>query len=172
MRCLAKLLAVGALVGLAGCAEKPAAEAADQPAGTQPAMAMAPEDDMMMAAPAAGLQFGPIQPEGWDPGLTVAAVHGDPSKPDLPYVIRLRLPDGYHFPPHYHPNTENLTVLKGTFMLENGDVASESMKTYQPGDFLYLPGMQPHYGAVKGDTEVQLHGIGPFEIKNGKPPAA
>ena len=170
MRGLTKVTVVAGLLGLAACAEKPAAEA---PPAEQPmAMAPAPEDMMMMAVSAKSLQWGPIQPEGWAPGLTVAAVHGDPAVPDQPYVIRLRLPDGYKFPPHYHPKTENLTVLSGTFMLENGDVASDNLKTYVPGDFLYLPGMQPHYGAVKGNTEVQLHGVGPFEIKNGKPPAA
>jgi quercetin dioxygenase-like cupin family protein len=171
MRCLTRVMGIAALVALSGCAGEPAAEAA--PAETAAAAPAPPMEDMAMkAVSAASLQWGPIQPEGWAPGLTVAAVHGDPAQPNAPYVIRLRLPDGYHFPPHYHPNTENLTVLKGTFMLQNGDVASENMETYQPGDFLYLPGMQPHYGAVKGDTEVQLHGIGPFEIRNGKPPAA
>jgi quercetin dioxygenase-like cupin family protein len=166
---------VATLLALAACS-KPAAQAATQPATAtaQPAQpAMAPMEDMTMkAVVVSSLQYNPIQPDGWAPGLTFAVVSGDPSKAGAPYVLRLRLPDGYKFPPHYHPNTENLTVLKGTFMLENGDVATDNMKTYQPGDFLYLPGMHPHYGAVKGDTEVQLHGMGPFEIKNGKPPAA
>lgn len=174
MRCLS-ILAAAALLTLAAC-QKPAAQAANQPAAQPtptPTPPPPPPEDMTMAAvPAASLKWGPIQPEGWDPGLTVAAVHGDPAKPDQPYVLRLRLPNGYKFPPHYHPKTENLTVIKGTFMLEMGDVATANMKTYQPGDFLYLPARQPHYGTVKGDTEVQLHGIGPFEIKNGKPPAA
>ena len=167
MRWVARLAVLGFVVGLPACSNEPAAEAAP---AEQPAAAPAPaEDAVMKEVSATALQYGPIQPEGWDPGLTVAAVSGDPSKPDLPYVLRLRLPDGYHFPAHYHPKTENLTVLKGTFMLEMGDVATENMKSYQPGDFLYLPGNQPHYGAVKGDTEVQLHGVGPFEILNAKP---
>jgi ribosomal protein L16 Arg81 hydroxylase len=38
------------------------------------------------------------------------------------------------------------------------------LKTYAPGDFLYIPAKMPHFGGAKGVTEIQLHGIGPFEI--------
>ncbi|HEY3257437.1 MAG TPA: hypothetical protein VGJ64_01165 [Gemmatimonadaceae bacterium] len=49
----------------------------------------------------------------------------------------------------------------------SGDVSAE--KSYGPGDFLYLPARNPHYGGAKGVTIVQLHGMGPFAINLGTP---
>jgi quercetin dioxygenase-like cupin family protein len=170
MRSLARMALVATTVSLIGCAEQPAAEPA--PAETAAAApAMEHVDNVMKAVAAPGLQWGPIQPEGFDPGMEIAVLYGDPAVPDQPYTIRLRFQDGYRFPAHHHPKTENLTVLSGTFLLEEGAVASENLKTYGPGDYLYLPAMQPHYGGARGATEIQLHGVGPFDIRLGAPPA-
>ena len=128
--------------------------------------------ETMKSTAAASLQWSPIQPEGFDAGMEIAVIHGDPAVADQPYTIRLRLKDGYRFPAHYHPKTENLTVLSGTFLLAMGETASDNLQSYGPGDYLYLPPLQPHYGGAKGVTEVQLHGVGPFEIKLAKPGAA
>ena len=139
------------VVVLAACAAVPALA---QPA--EPAHAM---------VPAAQLEFTDIQPEGFEPGTKIATIHGDPSAADQPYVIRLSFPDGYRFPPHYHPKAENLTVLSGTFLLAMGKKADESkLQSYAPGDFLYIPPENPHYGGAKGETVIQLHGMGPFEV--------
>lgn len=133
---------------------------------TAAAVAQAPPaDESMMDFEGAALQFEPIQPPGFDAGMKIAAIHGDPSVPDEPYVIRLSFEDGYRFPPHYHPRTENLTVLEGTFLLAMGRRADESqLKSYAPGDFLYIPAEHPHYGGAEGATVIQLHGVGPFDI--------
>lgn len=157
---------------LSACAPEPEAEAApaEQPAAAAPAAA-APVDNVMKTVAAPSLQYGPIQPEGFAPGMQIAVLYGDPAVPDQPYTVRLRFEDGYRFPPHYHPRTENLTVLSGTFLLEMGDEASENLKTYGPGDYLYLPPNQPHYGGARGTTEIQLHGMGPFDIILAKPAA-
>jgi quercetin dioxygenase-like cupin family protein len=75
------------------------------------------------------------------------------------------------FPGHWHPNAEHLTVLSGSFILGMGaTVNAAAEKTYAPGDFLYIPAKQPHFGGVKGATVIQLHGIGPFTINLGAPP--
>jgi mannose-6-phosphate isomerase-like protein (cupin superfamily) len=118
-----------------------------------------PSDMMALDAIAAdGLQYADLQPPGFAPGMKFAAVHGDLSVADQPYVL-------YRFPPHYHPNTENLTVLSGTFLLAMGKKADESqIKSYSAGDFLFMPARHPHYGGAKGETVIQLHGIGPFEV--------
>lgn len=108
--------------------------------------------------------FDPKIP-GFDPGMEMAIVHGDPSVPDEPYVFRLSFPDGYRFPAHWHPKVENVTVLEGTFMLGMGERRDEArMKEYHPGDFLSIPPRHPHFGAVRGFTVVQLHGPGPFQV--------
>ena len=120
-------------------------------------------DDMTMNA-AAGLSFQPLEVPGFKSGMQLAVLHGDPaSKGD--YTIRLKFPAGYTFPAHFHPNAEHLTVLSGTFLLSMGEKEGGALREYQPGDFLYIPPRKPHYGGAKGETVIQLHGIGPFDIK-------
>jgi quercetin dioxygenase-like cupin family protein len=128
-----------------------------------------PTGDAMRTVSANAVTWAALQPEGFDPGLELAIINGDPAVADQPYTVRLRFKDGYRFPAHFHPRPENVTVLKGTFLLGMGDTASENVQQYGPGDYLYLPPNQPHYGGATGETEVQLHGIGPFEIKLAKP---
>ena len=120
-------------------------------------------DEMTMNA-AAGMSFQPLEVPGFKSGMQIAAVHGDPmGKGD--YTIRLKFPAGYTFPAHYHPNAEHLTVLSGSFQLAMGEKEGGPLRDYAPGDFLYIPPKKPHYGGAKTETVIQLHGIGPFEIK-------
>jgi quercetin dioxygenase-like cupin family protein len=127
--------------------------------------------EVMTHASPATLKWAPIQPEGFAPGMEIAVLSGDPDVADQPFAIRVRFKDGYRMPAHYHPKTENITVLEGTFLLKMGDTAAENMDSYSPGDFISVPPLQPHYGGVKGETVVQVHGIGPFVIKLAKPGA-
>lgn len=114
-----------------------------------------------------GLTWAPLSVPGFDPGARIAVLHGDPgAKGD--YTIRLEFPDGYRFPVHWHPNGEHLTVLSGTFQLAMGNTADwNALRTYSPGDFLYLPARHAHFGGAKGQTVIQLHGDGPFQIMLG-----
>lgn len=43
------------------------------------------------------------------------------------------------------------------------------LHAYGPGDFVYLPPNQSHFGHVHGVTIVQVNGRGPFEINPGAP---
>ena len=123
-----------------------------------------PPGDVMTMNAAAGMTFQPLEVPGFKSGMQLAAIHGDPNgKGD--YTIRLRLPAGYTFPAHYHPNAEHITVLSGVLLLGMGDKEGGATREYQPGDFLYMPPKKAHYGGAKGETVIQLHGIGPFEIK-------
>jgi uncharacterized protein (TIGR02246 family) len=123
-----------------------------------------PAGDEMVMNTAAGMVFQPFETPGFKSGMQLAVIHGDPmGKGD--YTIRLKFPAGYTFPAHYHPNAEHLTVLSGTFQLAMGEKEGGPLREYQPGDFLYIPPKKPHYGGAKGETVIQLHGIGPFEIK-------
>ena len=113
----------------------------------------------------ADLAWENIEVPGFKTGMKIASVHGDPSVPDEQYTLRLFLPDGYAFPPHFHPRAENVTVLEGTFLLAMGKkFDDQTLQTYVPGDFLFIAGENPHFGKVKGDTVLQLHGLGPFDI--------
>lgn len=145
------LIAVAAL-GLAGL---------PGPAVAQPIA----EESAMHDVMGADLAWSEIEVPGFKTGMKVASVHGDPSVPDGPYTLRLFLPDGYAFPPHFHPRAENVTVLEGTFLLAMGKKYDDTaLKTYEPGDYLFIAAEHPHFGEVKGDTVLQLHGVGPFDI--------
>ncbi|HUP19964.1 MAG TPA: cupin domain-containing protein, partial [Gemmatimonadota bacterium] len=100
------------------------------------------------------IEYAPIDVPGFDPGMRIAAVHGDPAGTS-DYIIRLAFPDGYRFPSHWHPKAEHVTVLEGTFLLamDTGGEAAEP-ESYGPGDFLYIPGEHPHYGGAEGETVI------------------
>lgn len=129
------------------------------------APAPAQEKPAMQATAAADLQYEAIEVPGFVSGMQIAVLHGDPAKADAPYTLRLRFPDGYRFPPHWHPRAEHVTVLQGTFRLAMGRAfEAAKLETYRPGDYLYIRAENPHFGSVQGTTVVQLHGLGPFEI--------
>ncbi len=103
-------------------------------------------------------------PAVFPPGAKMAVLQGDPSKGGV-YTVRLRVKDGYKIAPHWHPTTENLTVISGTFNLATGDKFDESATTAMvPGAFGSMPAKMHHYAWCKGDTEVQVHGVGPFKL--------
>lgn len=130
-----------------------------------PPMAMAAMDmDKMEMQAGAGMTWSDMDTPGFKPGAKMAVVHGDPSSTG-DYIIRVKFPDGYEFPAHWHPNAEHVTVLQGTFMLGMGRTFDRSaLQSYMPGDFVYAPAKAPHFGAVKGETIIQLNGVGPFAI--------
>jgi quercetin dioxygenase-like cupin family protein len=49
-------------------------------------------------------------------GAQAAVLYGDPAKEGL-FAMRLKLPKGYHIPPHTHPKPEVVTVISGTARL-------------------------------------------------------
>src|SRR5690242_13927115 len=53
-------------------------------------------------------------------GTQVAVLTGDPAS-EGPFVLRLKFPDGTKIMPHWHPTTENVTVLSGELHLGMGD---------------------------------------------------
>lgn len=109
--------------------------------------------------------FTPFELPGFDTGVQLAVIHGDPMAASGDYTIRLLFPDGYRFPAHHHPKAEHLTVLTGTFLIGMGtDENPDALEEYSPGSFLYFPPTEDHYGGVTGQTVIQLHGQAPFEV--------
>ena len=43
------------------------------------------------------------------------------SKKGSEFTVRLRVPDGWKVPPHFHPAEEHVTVLQGAFWMGMGD---------------------------------------------------
>lgn len=133
------------------------------------AFAQAPEGEkekaMHKIVKADAVMFEPIEVPGFDSGMELAVLQGEPMGESGNYTLRLKFPDGYRFPAHYHPKAEQLTVLSGTFLLAVGETEDyEAVKTYAPGAYMYIPAEDPHYGGATGQTVIQLHGEAPFEI--------
>ena len=118
---------------------------------------------------AADLKWGPASPK-LPPGAQFALLAGDPSKPGVPYVFRAKLPDGYSVPPHWHPMDENVTVVSGTFVLGFGERFDKMATRALPaGSYALLPRKVPHYNVMRGETILQFHGIGPYDIQYVNP---
>ncbi|HJT69362.1 MAG TPA: cupin domain-containing protein [Terriglobales bacterium] len=104
----------------------------------------------------------------WSPsfmGCEHASVSGDPGADGKPFVLRIRCPDGAKVPPHWHPTDENITVLQGTFRIGTGEVFDSSKLTpMDTGSFMVMPKTMRHFALCKGETILQIHGIGPFKI--------
>ena len=94
-----------------------------------------------------------------------AVVSGDPNAAGGLYVIRIRCTDGTKIPPHWHPEDENVTVMKGTLLVGMGETYDETkLQTKNFGNFTTVPKEMRHFGFCKGDTIVQVHGVGPFKV--------
>jgi anti-sigma factor ChrR (cupin superfamily) len=111
------------------------------------------------------VHFGDLK---WTPiikGCDLATVAGDPNAEETPFVVRLRCTDGSKIPAHWHPTDENVTVLKGTFLVGMGETFDDSkLLTMNVGNFATMPKETRHYGMAKGETIVQVHGAGPFKV--------
>jgi quercetin dioxygenase-like cupin family protein len=108
-------------------------------------------------------------PAALPPGARIAVLEGDPTK-EGPFVVRFQFPDGYHVPPHTHPKTERVTVISGILYLATGESLDHtSAKKLPAGSFGYWPAGMKHTAWSEGDTVIQLHGIGPWQINYVNP---
>jgi quercetin dioxygenase-like cupin family protein len=108
-------------------------------------------------------------PASLPPGAKMALLEGDPTK-EGPFVMRLQFPDGYHVPTHTHPKTERVTVISGTGYLAAGEALDRSSAKKLPaGSFGYWPAGMKHAAWFEGETVIQLHGIGPWQINYVNP---
>jgi hypothetical protein len=108
------------------------------------------------------IKWGEAPPE-LPRGAQIAVLSGDPSKAGL-FAFRLKMPDGYKIPPHWHTQDEELTVVSGQFLLHMGDTMQAELHTLDVGAYHFLPGKMHHAAEVKGETVVQVQGMGPFDI--------
>jgi quercetin dioxygenase-like cupin family protein len=108
----------------------------------------------------------------WAPGpptlpakTEFASLSGDMAKKGSLFTVRLRVPDGWKIPAHFHPTAENVTILEGTLRMGLGDKLDESALTDMPvGSFHSIPKGVHHYAVAKGQTVIQLHAVGPWGI--------
>jgi len=103
-------------------------------------------------------------PSSLPAGAKVAAIEGNPKEAGL-FTMRLKFPANYKVPAHWHPADEHVTVMSGTFYMGMGDKLDEAaVKELPAGSFVVMPTKQTHFAMTKGETVVQLHGMGPWGI--------
>ena len=103
-------------------------------------------------------------PPAFPPGAQVAVLYGDPTKEGL-FVLQMKVPKGYHIPPHTHPKPEIFTVLSGTTRVGMGTTADRAAARPLPaGSFVLLSPDTAHYVFADEDTVIQINTMGPWGI--------
>lgn len=159
---------VGLLVAPAARADDPKTKPTKtEPTKTEPTAKTEKPGKMTKAGPMFitpdSVQWGDAPPD-LPKGSKVAVLFGDPFKPGM-YTIRLKAPDGYKIPPHWHSKDEQLTVIAGTLQMYMGDTMESEAHKLDAGSFHFLPAKMHHAAQAKGETIVQISGQGPFDIR-------
>jgi len=96
------------------------------------------------------------------PGEEMAVLAGDPNG-EGGWTIRLKSPPGAEVAPHFHPMTENVTVLSGDFHLGIGDTLDKTKGTeFGPGGFFSAPPGVHLYGWTDHGVILQVHSDKPI----------
>lgn len=128
-----------------------------------PAAAQAPAQGPMTVFPATDLQWKD-GPPSMPKGAKMAVLEGDPTGPGM-FTMRLRFPDGFRVGPHWHSQTEHVTVIAGTLHVGMGErFDRSSARTLVAGSFGFWPAGTRHFAWMEGETILQLHGQGPWTI--------
>jgi len=99
------------------------------------------------------------------PGLGYAVLSGDPDTSGT-YAIRLKIPPGLVFSPHFHDQDRHVTVISGTWAFGTGDSGKcEDTTPLAAGAYVYHPKGAVHFDGACGEepVEVQIIGIGPVK---------
>lgn len=103
-------------------------------------------------------------------GAKMAVVEGDPAAPNALFTIRVKLPNNFKIMPHSHPADEHITVISGTFNMGMGETFDMKKATaLTAGGFGVMPVGHKHFAFSKGETVIQLHGVGPWAINYVNP---
>lgn len=159
------ILAAGLLAGGIACAQEPATPPPPPAIATvpTPAPAAASVRAHIMLAPDA-VAWGACPPV-LPPGAQCAVIEGDPKTPNALFALRLKAPDDYRVPPHFHPADEHVVVISGTLNMGMGDTLDKAASHALPaGGFMAMPAGEHHYAWTKGETVIQIYAIGPWGL--------
>jgi mannose-6-phosphate isomerase-like protein (cupin superfamily) len=149
MKMLSTTTVLGLMIGITSAY----AQDKTKPAGTRPEAA---------SINVAELKWGDAPPD-LPRGAQLAVLHGDPTQ-KVPFTMRLKVPTGYKLPPHWHTQDEQLTILSGTFVMHMGDTMDAPATILTAGAYHFLPAKAHHSAEARGETVIQIHGVGPFDI--------
>ena len=102
--------------------------------------------------------------DGLPPGAQIVVLEGDPSKEGY-FTMRIKMPDGYRVPAHWHPMDENVTVLTGTVKIGMGEkYDAKAAPALAAGTYTLVPKNMRHFAWHAAGSVIQIHGTGPFEL--------
>ena len=97
-------------------------------------------------------------------GAKIAVIEG-PLGEAVPFTFRLKFPENYQIPAHWHPAIEHVTVISGVLNMGMGDKLDRSgTKPLTAGSAAIMPPKTNHFVWTKGEAVVQIHGVGPWGI--------
>jgi quercetin dioxygenase-like cupin family protein len=98
------------------------------------------------------------------PGAKLAVIEG-PLNEAKPFTMRLRFPANYQIPAHFHTAIEHVTVISGTFHMGTGNkLDTKATRALGPGSVAIMQVGTRHFTWNKEETEIQVHGVGPWTI--------
>ena len=118
-----------------------------------------PPADVMQIVREGDIQWTPSR---LIPGAHTAVVSGNPTQPG-PYVVRVKFAPGTMSPPHFHPETRYIVVLKGTWWVGSGPKWDRDATTPVPAGSLVVhhPNKIHYDGAKDEEVMLQIVGVGP-----------
>ena len=103
-------------------------------------------------------------PPSLSPGTKMLVLEGHPKQEGM-FTMRLRVPADSRLDVHWHPRDERVTILSGLVRVGFGEVWDEgTMASFGPGSFYLNPPESLHYVWCVEDSELQLTGMGPWEV--------
>jgi hypothetical protein len=158
----ALLISILLLPAVAGAQTKPPANPVPARASSSP-MIVEPGSEKWGDIPAAAMVGTPSVEMGGT--ARVAVIQGDPMTAGHTYTLRLSCSDGTKIAPHWHPTTENVTVIRGAAAVGMGSKWDDAaLKDVPAGGFFWAAPHMTHFAECKGDTILQVHGVAPFVI--------
>lgn len=107
----------------------------------------------------------PYEPHPEAPELGYSVLSGDPAKAGV-YVLRLKIPPGLTFPPHYHDQDRHITVISGVWAFGKGRSGScDDTVSLTAGAYVMHPKGGIHYDGACGQEPVELQIIGEGPVK-------
>lgn len=110
--------------------------------GAEPALAVQPT--------AKEVQWGPCPPI-FAKGCEIAVLHGNPAEPNAD--VWLRVPPGFHLPPHTHSSNERMVLSTGTLEVR---YENQARVVLEKGDYAFGPAKRAHEARCIGKKSCTL----------------
>ena len=122
---------------------------------------------LVLTVPISGSQSSSPTPRivrVFEDGRFMQVLYGDPDREGGHYVIRIGNDDGQIVFAHRHPEDEHIVVVQGTWFLGHGEAFNRAALEEMPvGAYAMVPKGMPHFAWSRGETIIQVHGVGPFK---------